>query len=217
MKSLTEEILDLNPPQGIFSETHLHNLYPDRSHASIKALVHRAVKVGEITSLKRGLFCLSQKYAKEPIHPFIVASLLYGQTAISFETSLRLYGLIPEATYQIASTSIRRSKKFSNSLGSFTYVHIPYDNFRVGVHFYKVANNYWVPVAKPFRALADIIYIKKGVTWKKDGLNFIEEYLRIDLDELAEEDQSYISDIVDVSHDKRVQFYMTQLRKELSA
>lgn len=46
MKTLTEEIMKLMPPGGLFDETVIANLFPDASKGARTLLVHRASQAG---------------------------------------------------------------------------------------------------------------------------------------------------------------------------
>ena len=74
MKSLTEAVLKLAPPGGLFNETVVGNLFPRGSDGARKQLVHRAVASGEIIRLKPGLFALRPEYRRSAL-PEVIASI----------------------------------------------------------------------------------------------------------------------------------------------
>ena len=69
MQSLTEAVMMLAPPGGLFNETVVGNLFPHGSGGARKQLVHRAVASGEISRLKPGLFALRPEYRRTELHP----------------------------------------------------------------------------------------------------------------------------------------------------
>ncbi|MFN2165374.1 MAG: hypothetical protein ACK2U9_03850, partial [Anaerolineae bacterium] len=72
---MTEKVFLLEPPGGIFDETVLANLFPDKSLPALRVMVHRAVEKGEVSRLKPGLFCLAEPYRKSHLHPFALAGV----------------------------------------------------------------------------------------------------------------------------------------------
>lgn len=59
VKSHTEKVFKLAPPGGLFTETVIHNLFPDSSDGARALLVQRACQAGEVLRLKPGLFVLA--------------------------------------------------------------------------------------------------------------------------------------------------------------
>ena len=134
----------------------------------------------EIIRLKPGLFMLAPPYRKSEPHPFAIAGMLYGVSHVSIESALAFHGLIPEAVFQVGSVSIDRAKTFSTPLGAFSYHRVPLREPRAGVEVVKLPDGFWAFVTTLLRAIADLVYLRKGVTWKRDGLGFLTESLRIE-------------------------------------
>lgn len=185
MQALTESLLTLAPPGGICDETVVRNLFPEATTGARRLLVHRAVLAGELLRLKPGLFILMPTYRKSEAHPFAVAALLHGPSHISLESALAYHKLIPEAVYQVASVTAARSRTFKTPLGVFTFRRVPADDPRAGVEAVKLVNGAWVFIATPLRAIADMVYLNRKITWKGDGIDYLAESLRIEPDDLA--------------------------------
>ncbi|MCX6903055.1 MAG: hypothetical protein NTW03_06175, partial [Verrucomicrobia bacterium] len=143
MQSLAEEVFKLAPPGGLFDETVICNLFPDRSDGARALLVHRACQAGEILRLKPGLFVLGPPYRKSEPHPFVVAAVLHAPSHISLESALAHHGLIPEAVYQVSSVTVGRSREFNTALGVFSFRRGPARAPRAGVEAVEVARNAW--------------------------------------------------------------------------
>ena len=185
MQTVTEQVMRLAPPGGLFDETVVRNLFPNASEGARRLLVHRAVSVREILRLKPGLFILASEYRKSEAHPFCVAALLHGPSHISLESALAYHGLIPEAVYQVASVTVARSREFKTPLGIFTFRRVPARDPRAGVVAVRMGNGSWTFIASPLRALADMVYLNRTINWKRDGLNYLTDSLRIEADDLA--------------------------------
>lgn len=212
MQKLTEKVLKLAPPGGLFDETVIHNLFPDISIGACGLLVHRACKAGEILRLKPGLFVLGQPYRKSEPHPFVAAAMLHAPSHISLESALAYHGLIPEAVYQVSSVTVGRSREFSTPLGVFNFRRVPARASRAGVEAVAVTRSAWAFVASPLRAIADEVYLNKEITWNRNGLGYLTESLRIEEDDLRSLSFEALDEILDSIRSRRVQAYLAGLK-----
>jgi hypothetical protein len=71
-------------------------------------------------------------------------------------------------------------------------------------------------VATPLRALADMLYLDRSVSWQNDGLGYVLESLRIELDDLRGVSFAALPEISDSIRDRRVVAYLDNLAKEAS-
>src|SRR6185295_15367796 len=83
--------------------------------------VKRAISSGEVLHVRRGLYCLANKYQREKLHPLALAQRIYGPSYISLEMALSYHGWIPEAVYTITSVCMDRSREFATPLGPFSF------------------------------------------------------------------------------------------------
>ncbi len=217
MQSLTEKVYHLSPPGGLFDQTVVRNLYPDLSPGARNILIHRAVAAGEVLTLKRGLYMLDSPYRKTKPHPFAVAQMLYAPSVISLESALAFHGLIPEAVYQTTSTTPKRSYSITTPLGDYIYSSVPTSNALVGVESIKLDDCFWSFVATPFKAIADLIYGRKEVNWKKDGMAFLTESMRMEPDEVCSISVSSADEIIDSIRNVRTRQFMRQLKKKIES
>lgn len=211
MKPLTDALVRLDPPGGIFDGTVLGNLYPDLSAGARKALVHRAVKNGEAVRLKPGVFLLARPYRRTDPHPFVIAALLHAPSHVSLESALAFHRLIPEAVRQVSSVTARRSRVFTTPLGVFPFRRVPARDPRAGVRAVKLGPAAWAFVATPLRALADLVYLKKSVSWPGDGPAFALESLRIEEEDLAALPAGNLREILESVANRRVAAYLLGL------
>ncbi len=215
MQTLTQEVFLLGPPGGLFDQAVVRNLFPDLSQGARNVLITRAVASGEVLKLKRGFYVLSEPYRKTHPHPFAVAPMLYGPSAISLESALAFHGLIPEAVYQTTSTTPKRSYRTSTPLGDYTFERIPTSDGLAGVESVRLDNFFWSFVASPFRAIADLIYLRKDVEWTSDGIKFLTDSMRIDSDDLFAISLSTADEVIASIRNKRTCNFMSQLQKEI--
>ena len=215
MQTVTELIFRLSPPGGVFDETVIRNILADRSEAARKVLVHRAVAAGEIIRLRPGLFLLAPELRKTHLHPFVIAAILHSPSHVSLESALAHHGLIPEAVFQVSSVTSSRSRTFKTSVGVFSFVRVPAANPRAGVQALKVDDRSWAFVATPFRAIADLVYTRKDVSWEKDGLAFLTDSMRIDREDLENMALDDLNEVCESLRERRTTDYLRGLVREL--
>jgi hypothetical protein len=215
MQALTEKTYRLAPPGGLFDDAVVRNLFPDATLGARKALVHRAVQHQEIVKLKPGLYCLAPDYRKSHPHPFVVASALHSPSHISLESALSFHQLIPEAVYRVSSVTVQRTRSFENPFGVFTFYRVPSHQPRAGVRAEKLGSNAWAFVASPLRAIADLIYLRKEISWGRDGRKFLIESMRIEEEDLFGLPVDDFSDVHDSIRNRRTQHFLRGLVKEI--
>ena len=215
MQTITEKVLELSPPGGVFNETSIQNLFPKRSAAARKLLLHRAVEIGEVLRLKPGLYCLAKPYRKTHLHPFALAGMLHSPSHVSLESALSYHGLLPEAVFGVASVTSKRSRSYTNPLGVFSFLRIPTNMPRAGVQSIKLDHLSWAFIASPLRAIADLIYLRKGITWHQDGMSFLMESMRMEEEDLRQIPLGDHEEIQKSMRNKRVGAYLRGLHEEL--
>lgn len=217
MQTLTEKVLRLDPPGGLFGDTVVRNLFSDLSAGARRAVIHRAVRQGEVVRLRPGQFCLAADLRRRHPHPFVIAGLLHYPSQVSLESALAFWGLIPEAVHQVASVTHQRSRTFATELGRYAFVRVPCDHLRAGVRSTEVDRGTWAFVSTPLRAIADMVYLRRAVTWKRNGVGFLTESLRIPHDELEQISFEQHEEICASLRSRRTRCYLEGLRKELGS
>jgi len=212
---MTELVFRLSPPGGLFDETVIRNLLADRSETARKALVHRAAAAGEIIRLKPGLFLLAPEFRKTHPHPFIIAATLHFPSHVSLESALAHHGLIPEAVFQVSSVTSSRSRTFKTPVGVFSFVRVPATNPRAGVLALKIDGRNWAFVATPLRAVADLVYTRKDVSWEKDGLAFLTDSMRMEREDLEKMAWKGLNEVCESLRSRRTTDYLQELLREL--
>lgn len=141
--------------------------------------IHREIKKKNLISLVKGL------YETDRMTPgYFLSAYIYGPSYLSFEYALYYHGLIPEkvVVYTNASFQKRKTKKYTNVFGVFTYRDIPKLAFPYGVKNY-IVNGYSYFIATKEKALCDTLYISPPQTSMKAVKELIFDNLRIDEDE----------------------------------
>ncbi len=119
----------------------------------------RAAKL--LHQLRRGLYVLAEPYRKTTPHLFATANLLQRPSYVSCQSALAWYGLIPEYVPWVVSVTNARAGERRTELGNFIYRHLKGDLFW-GYHSVEVATGQTAFIAKPEKALLDLIYLQPG-------------------------------------------------------
>lgn len=215
MQTLTEKVFKLSPPFGLFNGTVVGNFFPNTNEAARKLLIYRAVNANEILRLKRGLYILAREYRKSAPHPYVIAAMLHAPSHISLETALSFHGLIPEAVFQVSSVTSSRSRDFDTPLGLFTFQRVPTLYPRSGVESVKLGEDSWAFIAKPLRAITDLVYLRKEVSWEAYGLEFLTDSMRIEDEDISHIDFSNYGEILEGLRNTRTIRYLEGMKKEL--
>jgi len=180
--------------------------------ARLDALLKRGVAAAEILRVRRGLFCLADRYRREPIHAFELAQRILGPSYISLESALAHHGWIPEAVYTITSVSAKRSRDFDTPIGRFSYTRVPQDPFFAAVQREELRDGVCFFVASPLKALADYVYSHR-CEWT--GLAPVVGSLRVEEDDLATLTGESFDALSGVYRSGRVRRFLDAARKDL--
>ena len=113
---------------------------------------------GLIIKLRKGVYILNEGDRKNNPSRQFIANQLYAPSYVSMEYALNFYGLIPERITSITSVSTRKTSRFSNILGVFTYRHVAPGAFR---GFGALKDEAGLPflIASPEKAVVDFLYL----------------------------------------------------------
>lgn len=141
-------------------------------------------KEGSLIRLKRGLYVVSPKISGKLLSIELIANHMYGPSYVSMESALRYYGMIPEKTYSVDSMTIKRSRKFDNTIARFKYTYCPSSYYAIGVN-QEMKEGYSFLIASPEKALCDVIIYTPQLRLR--SMKAMQEYLcddlRLDMDE----------------------------------
>lgn len=214
MQTLTQALIDSGLANRVLSESQLRRVVagsPQRRYH----LVNRAMAAGELVRLRRGTYLLAQGLRDFPAHPFALAQGFNAGSYVSFETALAHHGWIPEAVRSVASvTPGRKSSAHDDAaFGNFVFHSLAVDPgyFLVGVQRLDLGGQVAL-VARPARALMDMVCLRKQ-EWQ--GLAWLIEGLRIDLEQLRTITSADIRTLGEVYRHKRVRAFLLNLAREL--
>jgi hypothetical protein len=115
-------------------------------------------KQGLMLQLRRGLYMFGK--AERKINPSrtYLAGQLYQPSYVSLEYVLSRYGLIPERVADVTSVTTKKTARFINDFGTFTYQTVKPAAFR-GFIMQKDEAGLPYFIAEPEKAVADFVYL----------------------------------------------------------
>lgn len=175
----------------------LASLFPENKAGGEKV---RSLEQKEyVIRLKRGLYVVNPKVSRVPLSLELIANQLYAPSYVSMSSALRYYGLIPETVYTMQSMTIKHSRSFDTPVGHFDYSSINREAFHIGVTIID-KQTYTFLMASPEKALCDLIANspKVNLRYMKDVERYLEEDIRLDMDEFLKMDASVFEQYIEV-------------------
>ena len=175
----------------------IESLYPELKSQDKKVVWLE--KNGYIIRLKRGLYVVNPEHSGKTLSSELIANHLYAPSYISLSTALRYYGLIPEAVYVHQSMTVKHSRSFQTPIGSYDYKYISRKAFSVGVRSIH-KGDYAFLMASPEKSLCDLIAnsSKVNLRYMKDVEIYLEQDIRMDMDEFYKMDATILEDYIKV-------------------
>jgi hypothetical protein len=214
MTTLKDKIIEAGFTDHILTDVDINNL-SDGTPAARYGMVNKALKKEELIKIRRGLYVLSEKYRNNKLSKFFLASRIAPHSYISLESALSYYGWIPERVSTVTSVlALGRTKKFTTPFGEFAFCHLPVNEYEFLTNITRVEDIKGEPflIASPLRALMDLVYVKK-IDW--EGLKFLTNSLRIELEQLMQIDPNDFIEIKKVYRSTRVLDFLDNLKEEL--
>ncbi len=147
--------------RGAQTSVELRGRGGDRDPGDVRRQLSRWVAAGRLYRLRRGLYALAPPYRKVRPHPFLVANQLQRGSYVSLESALAHHGLIPEHVPVTTSVGAGGTRRWHNPLGSFTFRHLA-PALISGYRHVEVAVGQWAFVARPEKALLDLVHLVPG-------------------------------------------------------
>lgn len=147
------------------------------------------IQKGELISLRRGLYTFDRNTS-----PYLIANHLRGPSYVTMESALSHWGLIPERVFEVASATIKTSKRYETDLGRFSYFRLSTPYYSFGIRHVNLSMNQSVLMASPEKALCDYIVLTSGINLRSisQTLDFLVQDLRIDEEALHDLDTEMI-------------------------
>lgn len=210
---MTRDIFDalrLSTSSEEFDYLHLMQVLKD--YKKPRDVVSRLLREGSIIRVKKGLYVFGDKYIQKPRSLEILANLIYGPSYLSFEYALSFYGLIPERVYEVSSATINRTKSFDTPLGLFSYTHVPLNYYKVGLKIEKSASDQGFLIAKPEKAISDVLIKITGLNTNKAIMDYLLDGMRMEREVLMSLDIKLFEKIAQSTSSITLKLFLQSLR-----
>ena len=173
----------------------------ERPNDKIVELVRKEI----IIRLKRGLYVSGDFFRSGMTSKELFANNIYGPSYVSLDYALAFYGLIPERINNVTSITLKNAKKFNTAFGSFFYIKSPDSLYKIGVESYSLNNEISFLIASPIKAICDKLIFTKNlnITSKYDMLCYLDEDLRIDIEDRSGFNLEIILQCIDAGYKVR--------------
>ena len=199
----------------IIDHATLSTVLVNNGYTGINDKINKIKKDDLIETLKRGLYLHKSPFNKTFISKEIIANTLLSPSYISFDYALYFYGLIPESVHDVTSATTKRSKNFKTNTGTYSFKQVKKELYPIGLKIESTKNGNFI-IATKEKALCDKIYYTKDIqiTSKKMILEFLEDDLRIDLEELEDCNIKIFEKYYEISKSKKIKF-LIQVMEDL--
>jgi len=200
----------------IIDHATLATILLNNGYNGINDKINKLKKDGLLQTLKRGLYLHKSPFANTITSKEIIANTLLSPSYISFDYALYFYALIPESVYDVTSATIKRSKSFTTDIGTFSFKQVKKELYPTGLKIESLKSGNFI-IASKEKALCDKIYYTKDIkiNSEKAMIEFLEDDLRVDFDELTDCDIDIFKKYYEISKSKKVKFLL-QVMEDLS-
>lgn len=193
----------------IIDHATISSILINNGYTGINDKINKLKKEGLLQTLKRGLYLHKSPFVSTNISKEIIANTLLSPSYISFDYALYFHGLIPESVFDVTSATTKRSKSFNTDVGVFSFKEIPKELYQIGLKIESTKNGNFI-IATKEKALCDKVYYTKNIqiTSKKSMIEFLQDDLRIDMDELENCDMNIFIKYYEISKSKKIKLLM---------
>lgn len=190
----------------VIEHTTLTSILSNLGYKRVNDKIVQLKRKGVLTPIKSGLYIYNPIYDETLISKEIIANILLGPSYISLDYALWYYGIIPESVYEVQSVTIKRSKIYKTALGVFSYKHIKKELYSIGLELHSQKSGNFIMASKE-KALCDKVYFTKDIDLrsKVSMREFLEDDLRLDMDEFIACDISIFERYFKISKSKKIE------------
>jgi predicted transcriptional regulator of viral defense system len=193
-------------PSRIIEHATLSSILDKLGYSRINDKIVQLKNKGILTPLKSGYYVYNPISSTSLVSKEIIANILLGPSYISLDYALWFHGLIPESVHEITSITTKRSKTYQTSYGVFSYKQCKKDFFNIGLEIKSSRSGNFI-IASKEKALCDKVYFAKDAELRSKNtmMTFLEDDLRIDIDELEDCSIDIFENYLQVSKSKKIE------------
>lgn len=210
------QILDSLDRMPYFTIEAVKQLMEDNSpsEGSVQTAIYRWTKAGDFVRLKKGVYMTRRFYEahrRDELFSSMASAILIPQSYLSLEYVLQRNNILTDITYPITAVTLKQTRVFENKLGTFSYRNIKPALY----HGFTFSEYSGVPIAKATlaKALFDYLNLRKLPKYNTSEGDNLAEKLRLNLDDLAVEDQLAFAGFVGQSQSKKMERVLKNLKE----
>ena len=192
-------------PTRVIEHATLSQILSNLGYKRINDKIVQLKNKGVLTALKSGLYLYNPVYGESLVSKEIIANVIMGPSYISFDYALWFHGLIPESVETVQSATTKRSKSYNTPLGVFNYRQVKKELYNIALEIHNCKTGNFL-IASKEKALCDKVYYTNDISIrsKRAVAEFLEDDLRIDLDELIESDMKVFEEYFRITKSKKI-------------
>lgn len=163
---------------------------------TLDSYIYKAVKNGEILSLKRNYYVTRffyEKHKTDTSYLFSLSNILLEPSYVSMESALQYYGLFAEAfNYAVTALTLKLPREFKNRTGRYVYRNI---NKKLFNGFRITEDEFNFTIALPHKAIFDYLYYYTNRFTKNVYPDLLEE-LRINVDNISKDEKKKLKKLI---------------------
>ena len=143
----------------------------------------------------------------------MVSAILIPQSYLSLEYILQRNAILTEMTYPVSAVTLKQTRTYENSFGTFTYRNIKSELYTGFV----IVEYLGIPIAQATvaKALFDFLYFRHWKATGKPNYYDLAEDLRLNLADFSEKDQNEFASFVELSKSRKMDHILKNLRKTI--
>lgn len=159
--------------------------------------IRNLIKAGKLIHLQREFYLVPNSHPPKKL----IANQLHRPSYVSKEWALQYYGLMTEQVQKVTSITISRAKNINTPIGDFTYHPVPKRYYGIGIQS-QIDNHLAFLIASKEKALCDLLVSTRNlrIYSVNSMLEYIEIFLRIDLDDLTRFDLQTLKEIANTQY-----------------
>lgn len=187
LRTIEQELQKI--PSRLIEHASISSILSNLGYSRINDKILQLMKHKILMPIKKGLYVYVPLRTERLLQTEILANAILSPSYISLDYALSYYNAIPERVDEITSITTKRAKTFHTPYGIFSFKHIKKDLFNIGLHIQHSQNLTYL-IATKEKALCDKVFFTKNIELrnKKDIVEFLENDIRVDLDEFIDAD-----------------------------
>lgn len=192
-------------PTRIVEHYALSSILSELGYSRINDKIVQLIRHKVLTPLKRGLYVYMPLHNRVLFSTELVANKLLSPSYVSLDWALSYHNIIPERVEVVTSVTTKRSKKFTTPFRVFSYKQIKKELFSIGLLIENSQDISYI-IASKEKALCDKLFFTKDVDVrsKRAMIEFLEDDLRVDLDEYKDADLSIFESYYNISKSQKI-------------